>query len=610
VPDNVSAAIARALAKQPADRFGTATGFAEALVGDGARRGGGPFRLRRKVALQVAAASLIVIAAIIIGLSQDRSEPTPDLELNRVVVVPLENRTGDTAFALLGNLAADWIAQGLQQIDVIDVVPTVTAINPGPDVAGIAGLSEPSAARPAGEATGAGTVVAGAYYRRGDSLEFQVQVIDAREERMLRAVAPVTGSVSASGTILDSLRRRVVTTVAAVLDYRLMTSTAVSPPPSLEAYRAYLEGHRTFYQPGPQRMREVLEFMYRAVALDSAFADPRFFIVMAHFNLGESAAADSNAQLLVPFRSRFSPYQRAFLDWLIAGLRGDRVQALRAARARGALPDIAVEALRSNRPNEAIEILSDVQDWGALYFQWHTFMEALHMVGDYSSELIQARRAREAFPYRLLMLRNELRALAALGRLDEVDRGIEESLLLPAEESVVGVAVMGEIGAELRAHGFREASLKVAQRALRWLRSRPPEEAATVRHKVGLALNLYLAERWDEAHALFRELAQALPTDATFRGHLGVLAARQGDREEALRISDQLEGMTDPYDFGHDLYWQACIAAQLGDLDRAMTLLRDAYARGRMFTLFLHRDMDLEPLHGYQPFEEFVRPKG
>ncbi len=197
--------------------------FSEALARDGAHAAGRSFGLRRRIGLLVAvAASLIVIAAIIIGLSQDRS-----LEWNRVVVVPLENRTGDSALALLGNLAADWIAQGLQQIDVIDVVPTVTAINPGPDVAGIAGSSQPSAARSAGEATGAGTVVAGAYYRRGDSLEFQVQVIDVREERLLRAVAPVTGSLSASGTILDSLRRRAVTTVAAVLDYRLMTPSAV-----------------------------------------------------------------------------------------------------------------------------------------------------------------------------------------------------------------------------------------------------------------------------------------------------------------------------------------------------------------------------------------------
>jgi hypothetical protein len=41
-----------------------------------------------------------------------------------------------------------------------------------------------------------------------------------------------------------------------------------------------------------------------------------------------------------------------------------------------------------------------------------------------------------------------------------------------------------------------------------------------------------------------------------------------------------------------------------------MELLRDAYARGRAFTIFLHRDMDLEPLRDYPPFQEFIAPKG
>ena len=203
-------------------------------------------------------------------------------------------------------------------------------------------------------------------------------------------------------------------TVAAALDHRLLPSTATSRPPSLEAYRAYLEGHRAFYHGVPLRMRETLEHMYRAVALDSTFADPRFFLVMAHFNLGELRAADSNVRLLEPFRSRFSPYQRASLDWLAAGLRGDRAAALQAARARGSTIDLAVEALRSNRPHESIAILADVDNLSTFYFQWQTLMQALHMVGNYSSELTHTRRARQEYPDRLMMLGNELRALAAL----------------------------------------------------------------------------------------------------------------------------------------------------------------------------------------------------
>ena len=110
--------------------------------------------------------------------------------------------------------------------------------------------------------------------------------------------------------------------------------------------------------------------------------------------------------------------------------------------------------------------------------------------------------------------------------------------------------------------------------------------------------------------SLFREAEAAAQRDVTVQRYLGLLAARRGDREEALRISDQLAGMADPYEFGREEYVQASIAAQLGDLDRAMVLLREAYARGRMFGIYLHRDMDLEPLRDYPPFQEFIKPKG
>ncbi len=602
---HVSAAIAKALAKAPADRFSRVNQFAQALVTPSIVNL--PLRRRRITWLVAAPIALVIVASLVTRLGR-----TPALDPNRVVVMPFENRTGDASLALLGSMAADWITQGLQEIDVIDVVPTATGIEPGPRVVGVAESSALHNARAAGEATGAGTVVAGSYYRRGDSLVFQAQVIDADARRLLRAVVPLAVPATASGAVLDSLRARVVTTVAAALDQRLIGSPAASQPPSLAAYRAYVQGHRAFYHAGPMRMPEVLEFMYQAVALDSTFPDPRFFIVMAHWNLGERRAADSNAQLLLPFRARFGPRQRALLDWLIASLRGDRAGALRAQRARGPGPDLAVEAMYSNRPHESIEILTDLEDLSipGLYFKWDALMEALHMVGDHRRELDQARRARDVYPDRLLMLRNELRALAALGQLDAVEHGLDESLRLPAQGEVAVWELMLAVGAELRVHGYRDASLRVAERTLDWLASRPQDRAETVGNQMGRAMALYAAEQWDDARAVLQDLSAAMPGDVDVQGLLGVVAARRGDRAEALAISTQLLGVAGPYDFGRDLYWQACIAAQLGELDRAMVLLRDAHNLGRPFGIRLHRDMELEPLHGYPAFEAFLEPKG
>jgi hypothetical protein len=42
----------------------------------------------------------------------------------------------------------------------------------------------------------------------------------------------------------------------------------------------------------------------------------------------------------------------------------------------------------------------------------------------------------------------------------------------------------------------------------------------------------------------------------------------------------------------------------------ALALLRDAFAQGHPFDIEIHRDIDIEPLRGYPPFEDLMKPKG
>ena len=88
---------------------------------------------------------------------------------------------------------------------------------------------------------------------------------------------------------------------------------------------------------------------------------------------------------------------------------------------------------------------------------------------------------------------------------------------------------------------------------------------------------------------------------------LAGLAAREGRREEVLRISRVVDSIPRP--FGGvtrliDTWWRTRIAVAVGDWERAMTLLRE-----RPYESRLHRLYDLEPLWDYPPFQEFIRPK-
>jgi hypothetical protein len=47
----------------------------------------------------------------------------------------------------------------------------------------------------------------------------------------------------------------------------------------------------------------------------------------------------------------------------------------------------------------------------------------------------------------------------------------------------------------------------------------------------------------------------------------------------------------------------------LGEKDEAVRLLREAFAQGNAYGVWLHRDILLEPLHGFPAFEAFKKPQ-
>ena len=92
---------------------------------------------------------------------------------------------------------------------------------------------------------------------------------------------------------------------------------------------------------------------------------------------------------------------------------------------------------------------------------------------------------------------------------------------------------------------------------------------------------------------------------------LGVVAAKRGDRHEAEEIASRIARADLPYDLGRKEYYRAWIAAALGDLPQALELLKEAHADGMMVRPErLHASPWLEPLQGYAPFEEWLRPEG
>jgi tetratricopeptide (TPR) repeat protein len=640
LPEELDAALRRALAKAPADRFATAAEFAQALAERGARRV--PVvsvrKPRRRQLAMVGAlgAGLAIVVGLWLTLMAQRGRTDP----KRVMVAVLANRTGNPALDPVGLTAADYINRGLLQTGLVEVVDVGVLY-----VQGRAATGEPAEPRALARRNGAGIVVTGSYDQSGDSLVFLASIVDVGSGRVLQALEPVRGPLARRELALEALRQRVTVGLAGLLDPRLSELTTATPePPNYAAYQAFVAGQNALWS-GDWWEDAAAQFR-QAVKLDSTFLTAAVWVEMAAWGGGGPpgcAVADSVGHALQPHRDRLTLLDRLQLDATLAGCRGDYETASRIlsqpAPALAHSPQFqmlrAVFTRLAGRPREAVDILRRLdpeRDLGwlpdsgkALYRR--DFGVPYHTLGDYRSELRVARDFVRKAPNRLASLNLENHALAGLGKTSDVLDRVERAWRLPpdplmsyglANVTVGRLALVNtpgrlcyEAALELQAHGHPEAARTAADRAVSWYRAQPSEQRSQPEYRYTLALSLELLGQYGEADSLMQGLVAEDPGNVDYQGMLGVLAARRGDRAQAQRIDQALAGLSQPYLTGFPTYYRAEIAAVLGDRERAVELLRDAIAHGAVDAWeHLHAEPAFAGLHGYPPFDELLRPKG
>jgi tRNA A-37 threonylcarbamoyl transferase component Bud32/tetratricopeptide (TPR) repeat protein len=617
VADEVVGVIERSLAKSPADRFRSTGEMAAALALTTApapvpaRSGLGRAKaLIYGGTVALGLATIAVIASVWTGA---------DLDEGLVAVLPFENRTGDASLDVLGTMAADRITEGIAGSDMlsagIETVPSQQVLSVQASQEGIASTS--SAAGPLqtlAETTGAGTVISGWYYTEDESLLFQAEIHFLDSEPAVESVR-IREHAENRTAALDELRERVLGALAVSGGERAgaVPFGRFRPFPRHSAILLWRTGNGAF---GAMNFGEAIAGYDRALEIDSTFAWARLRAAVAYQNLGEFAASDSVLGLLEPQRDQLSRHNRLWLDLRRAQINNDLLAEFEGSRALLEADDsdmtvrynVGLYALELNRPREAIEVLLPLAERGGSWYNtWDVLTQSYHFLGDHGAELDAARRGRKFYPSELEALQDEVEALAAQGRGEEVNRLLDEALMF--SEGSPG-RVMLSAAEELRAHGHLEEARRVLERALGWLGGRPSAEMETEEHRYGLAEVLYVAEEWDEAGAVFHQLYAENPDSVSYHGYLGALAARRGDRDEALAVSQELAEIHDPYGWGENHFWRARIAAILGENERAVDLLREAHGKGRPFWIDIHRSIDLESLRGYEPFENFMEPKG
>jgi tetratricopeptide (TPR) repeat protein/tRNA A-37 threonylcarbamoyl transferase component Bud32/TolB-like protein len=624
VPPGLETLVMRCLEKKPADRWQKAEemlphleafatpsgGVTPTQMLPVARASAAPRWL--KVGVPAAGAAALAAALWAAWPALRSSEASPDVsaetstdEPRRLIVVPLENLTGDSTVNVWAQLAAEWMGRAIDQPRPVDVVPSsavrdaIRAI--GPD-ASVAALAERLDARWA---------VAGSLARTGDQVRFEVEVRDMVSGERMRSLDPVVGPVDSVEAVVGRLADAAAAAAVALLDPGAPPWLASSTlAPSVQVFRDYIAQGEIFCR---GLGAESIEAGNRILAQAPDFIPVLQLNRVAASNLGRNALADSLTQRLEGMRNRMTAIELADQDWMWGNIYGDPARALRGADAAYRLDPAAwgylggLTYMRQNRLEGALERFLAVDldsscnsDWVPW---WSNAASTYHLLGRHEEELTLARGGLERFPGARGILDRELWALAALGRVQAVDSLLDfvDGLPRAADDGNRAAAV----ALELRAHGHAEAADAAAQRAIDWYAAVP---ATDQRGNRGGAL--YVAGRWAEAEALFAALLGTQPENPTYLRRRGVALAKLGRRDEALEMGRRLEALHGrPNIDGVHVAGQAEIAAALGERDEAVRLLRRAFDVGYGYSVAIHREPAFQDMWGYAPWENLVRPR-
>ncbi|HEX6050228.1 MAG TPA: serine/threonine-protein kinase [Gemmatimonadaceae bacterium] len=267
VPLHVEQAVARALAKEPADRFETAGELADALTADSATSLGSRGRRAieegvgaRRIALGVGGVALMAATVLLLV----RREPEPFAgSAATIAVLPLIPAVPDTALARLGRELVITLSasldgfDGMQTVDALTVLATARTSDVAPPLGETVALARRLGAR---------SVVYGSVMRVGERARIDLVLHPTDGTEPLARVS-VTAPPDDMTALTDSATWGLLRQLWQRTDPPTPSLAAITTR-SMPALRAFLNGERLVVG---GRWRAAADAFHQAVTLDSTF---------------------------------------------------------------------------------------------------------------------------------------------------------------------------------------------------------------------------------------------------------------------------------------------------------------------------------------------------
>jgi serine/threonine-protein kinase len=279
IPDAVDRAIAKALARAPADRYTTVGQFVGALSDTALAppRPARPERRRSTMAIAVTAVALIAAALVV---AKAKFRPALPISTGRVAVLPFAVR-GSGSLSYLAEGMVDLLSRGLdgaadlRTVDAASILTTVAREG--------AGVIDIERGRRIARRLGAGRYVLGSINAAGPRVRIQAALYDdagANEEA--RTQASVEGDTARLFELVDQLSAQLLVRRDGEPPTRLAQTAAITTR-SLVALKAYLEAERRLRAASlqPAKIDSAITMFQSAVTEDSTFALAQYRLAVA-----------------------------------------------------------------------------------------------------------------------------------------------------------------------------------------------------------------------------------------------------------------------------------------------------------------------------------------
>jgi serine/threonine protein kinase/Tfp pilus assembly protein PilF len=264
IPPALNAAVMRALAKAPADRFPSARAFADALTAPSGRTATRSRRSRAIafVVLGLAGAYALARSGLLHKPAPGSGEAGPPV-IRSIAVLPLDNYSQDSSQEYFAEGMTDELTTALATISELRVISRSSAMQ-------YQGRNRPASPVIA-KALNVDAVVEGSVMRSGDRVRITAQLIDARADRHLwqKSYERSSGDVLAlQAELATAIAREINVHLTESEQSRLATAHSVSP----EAHDAYLRGRYFFNRPSDENLKKAIAEFEQAVRLSPTFA--------------------------------------------------------------------------------------------------------------------------------------------------------------------------------------------------------------------------------------------------------------------------------------------------------------------------------------------------